>query len=83
MANPWLVHLAAFRKSHPKLSAKECMVEAAKTYKKKEVEAKAPKSKVALVKKYIKHAKASGTKLSRAQAVKEIQEYGIEAKHLK
>lgn len=33
--NPWLSHLAAYRKAHPKLSMKECMKKAAASYKKK------------------------------------------------
>jgi hypothetical protein len=32
--NPWMTHLASFRKSHPKLSGKEVMSQAKKTYKK-------------------------------------------------
>ena len=31
----WIKHLMAYRKAHPKKSLKECMKEAAKTYKKK------------------------------------------------
>lgn len=33
--NPWLIHLKEFRKSNPKLSFKEAMKEAKKTYGKK------------------------------------------------
>lgn len=33
MANPWITHLSAFQKSHPKLTYRECMSEAKKTYK--------------------------------------------------
>jgi len=32
---PWFNHLTAFRKEHPKMSLKECMKAAKKTYKKK------------------------------------------------
>ena len=32
--NAWLIHLMKFRKAHPKLSLKECMQQAKKTYKK-------------------------------------------------
>lgn len=31
---PWFLHLQAYRKAHPKLSLKQCMVGASKTYKK-------------------------------------------------
>ena len=34
--NPWLKHLMAYRKKHPKKTYGECMVEAKKTYKKVE-----------------------------------------------
>lgn len=39
MANKWIKHLNQFRKKHPKLTLKEAMQEAGKTYKsaKKEV----------------------------------------------
>lgn len=33
--NPWLLHLAKFRKANPKLSVTEVMQKAKKTYKKK------------------------------------------------
>jgi hypothetical protein len=33
--NDWMKHLAAYRKSHPKLTLKQAMIAAAKTYKKK------------------------------------------------
>jgi len=33
MSNPWITHLNDFRNSHPKLTYKECMIEAKKTYK--------------------------------------------------
>ena len=32
---PWFDHLQAYRKSHPKLSLKQAMIGAKKTYKKK------------------------------------------------
>ncbi len=32
--NAWMKHLMAYKKSHPKLSLKECMQQAKKTYKK-------------------------------------------------
>jgi hypothetical protein len=32
---PWNNHLAAYRRSHPSKSLKQCMIEASKTYKKK------------------------------------------------
>lgn len=32
--NAWMTHLLAYRKSHPKLSLKQCMIAAKKTYKK-------------------------------------------------
>ena len=35
MANAWLEHLKKFRKSHPKMSLKQAMTAAKKTYKKK------------------------------------------------
>ena len=31
---PWFLHLQAYRKAHPKLSLKQCMIGAKKTYKK-------------------------------------------------
>ena len=34
--NPWLTHVKAFRSSHPDLSYKECLQQAATTYTKKE-----------------------------------------------
>ena len=34
-SNPWLKHLNAYRKAHPKLTLTEAMVKAKKTYKKK------------------------------------------------
>ena len=33
--NPWLKHVAKYRDKHPKLSYKECLQKAMKTYKKK------------------------------------------------
>ena len=32
---PWFDHLMAYRKAHPKMSLKECMMKAKLTYKKK------------------------------------------------
>jgi hypothetical protein len=34
MANPWLEHVRAYRKKHPGKSYADCLVAAAKTYKK-------------------------------------------------
>jgi hypothetical protein len=44
--NPWMKHLSSFRKSHPKLSGKQVMTQAKKTYK-----SKSPSRKVKKVKK--------------------------------
>jgi len=35
MANPWLIHVAQFRKSHPNMIYKDVLKEAAKSYTKK------------------------------------------------
>lgn len=35
MSNPWIIHVANFRKKNPKLSYKEALIEAKKTYNQK------------------------------------------------
>jgi len=38
--NPWIEHVKQFRMKHPKMSYKECLINARKTYKPKKKEVK-------------------------------------------
>jgi len=41
----WMVHVKNYREKHPKLSYKECLINASKTYKKKKTKTTKTKTK--------------------------------------